>query len=501
MSQEDEDYITPIFPLNAEKYQEGGATIRNVTQFLDAYSQKIMNNFKDGYTVGLTKSLVLPGVSKILLRDAAKAIVPFKTFADLKASTLVATSAKTSPYFFIYQFISKAEQMDELRIKGGAAYDEDKHLLLIEISIRLYVLTYLLFATSNTLCASGAKGSGDMYFKDYFQEKKEASLKDILVGMKTRWINADIQTCLFGLSKDDPGFTGFADFEILCTILYQYALIIFMEGENYPADLIKKFQESYYFTSMKDFIQEMEKKVDEMPAAAAAPVDDCVELKKLLDDTSKVADHKAITDAEVVALTALDAKYTKDFITTCIAKTTIFPAGEYAFAPVAAPPPDECIALKVLLDDTSKVVDHKAITDAEVAALTALDAKYTKDFITTCIAKAAIFPAGEYAFAPVAAPPPDECLALKVLLDDTSKVADHKAITDAEVAALTALDAKYTKDFITTCIAKAAIFPAGEYAFAVVTAGGRRKKQSRKMNKKTHKAGRSRNTRRKNKRV
>ena len=429
MSQEDENYITPIFPLNAEKYQEGGATIRNVTEFLDAYSQKIMNNFKDGYTVGLTRSLALPGVPKILIRDASKAIVSFKTFADLKASKLVATSVKTSPYFFVYQFLYKAEQMDELRIAKDAAYDEDKHLLLIEISIRLYVLTYLLFATSNTLCASGAAGNGDTYFKKYFQDKEDASLKEILEGMKNRWIDADIQTCLFGVPENDPGFTGFADFEILCSILYQYALIIYMEGENYPADLIKTFQESYYFSSMKEFIQEMEKKVAAMPA----PVDDCIALKAALDNKAIVANPKAITDAELAALLAKDAKYTKDFITTCIAKTALFPAGEYAFAPVAAPPPDECIALKAVLDDTAIVANPKAITDAEVAALTAANATYTKEFITTCLAKTDLFPAGDYGFA--------------------------------------------------------------------VLAGGRRKKQSRKMNKKTRKGERSRNTRRKNKRV
>ena len=499
MSQEDENYITPIFPLNAEKYQEGGATIRNVTEFLDAYSQKIMNNFKDGYTVGLTRSLALPGVPKILIRDASKAIVSFKTFTDLKASKLVATSVKTSPYFFVYQFLYKAEQMDELRIKGDAAYDEDKHLLLIEISIRLYVLTYILFATSNTLCASGAAGNGDTYFKRYFQDKEDASLKEILEGMKARWADADIQTCLFGVSQNDPGFTGFADFEILCSILYQYALIIYMEGENYPSDLIKTFQESYYFSSMREFIQEMEKKVAAM-SAAAPPPDECIALKALLDDRARVADPKAITDAEITALTAANATYTKDFITTCIAKTAIFPAGDYAFAPIAAPPPDECIALKALLDDTAIVANPKAITDAEITALTAANATYTKDFITTCIAKTAIFPAGDYAFAPIAAPPPDECIALKATLDDKAIVANPKAITDAEVAALIAANATYTKEFITTCIAKTDLFPVGDYGFAVV-AGGRRRKQSRKMNKKTRKGERSRNTRRKNKRV
>jgi hypothetical protein len=108
MSQEDENYITPIFPLNAEEYQDGGAAaIRNVTQFLDANSQKIIGNFKKGYTVGITNTLILPAITEILIRDKAKAIVPFKTFDDLKTSKAVPDSLKTSPFFFLESILYK----------------------------------------------------------------------------------------------------------------------------------------------------------------------------------------------------------------------------------------------------------------------------------------------------------------------------------------------------------------------------------------------------------
>ena len=461
MSQEDENYITPIFPLDSEEFQEGGASIRNVTQFLDSYSQKIIGNFKNGYTVGITNSLILPAITELLIRDKAKAIVPFKTFDDLKASKAVADSLKTAPFFFLNQFFTKTEAMDDLRIKSDPAYDEDKQLLLLEISVRLYVLIYLLLATGNSFCASGTKATGDVFFKDYFTKKKQADLKTLILGLKSRWVDAEIQVCLFGVPKDDPAFTGFADFEILCKILYDYALVIYLEGYHYPSDLIKKFQDSYYFSSMTEFVQEIEKKVAALPPP---PVDDCVELKKILNDKTKVKDPKAITKDEQEAITKAEPKYTKDFITECFKK---YPAGEYAFAPVAPPTKTDCEKIKDKLDEAGFVADKKSITDAEVAKLTAIDGKYTKEFVVECFKDTKLFPAGEYALAPVAPPTKSDCEKIKDKLDEAGFVADKKAITDAEVAKLTAIDEKYTKEFVADCLTKTDIFPAGEYALAV----------------------------------
>jgi hypothetical protein len=459
MSQEDENYITPIFPLDSEEFQDGGASIRNVTQFLDSYSQTIIGNFKKGYTVGITKAVILPAITDMLVRDKSRTIVPIKTFNDLKSSKAVTESLKTTPFFYLNQFFTKTEAMDDLRIKSDPAYDEDKQLLLLEISVRLYVLIYLCMATANTLCASGTKSSGDLLFKEYFTNKREATLGELIQGLKSRWVDADIQVCLFGIPKDDPAFSGFPDFEILCKILYDYALVIYLEGFHYPSDLIKKFQESYYFSSMTEFIQEMEKKVAAMPA----PVNDCAELKKVLDDKTKVKDPKAITKEELAAITAAEPKYTKDFITTCLAKTDIFKAGDYAFAPDAAPPPDECIALKAVLDNKTKVKDPKAITKEELTAITAAEPKYTKDFITTCLAKTDIFKAGDYAFAPEG-PIKTPCQILKEKLDEPGFVANKKEIIDADIEKLKGINATFTKEFIVECFKDTALFPAGEYA-------------------------------------
>jgi hypothetical protein len=487
MSQEDENYITPIFPLNTEDYQDGGAaTIRNVTQFLDANSQKIIGNFKKGYTVGVTSTVILPAITEILIRDKAKAIVPFKTFDDLKTSKALPDSLKTSPFFILNQFFTKTEAMDDLRIKSDPGYDEDKQLLLLEISIRLYVLIYLLLATGNNLCAPGTKATGDVFFKDYFTNKKEADLKTLIAALKSRWVDAEIQVCLFGVPKDDPGFTGFADFEILCKILYDYALVIYLEGYHYPSDLIKKFQDSYYFSSMTEFVQEMEKKVAALPPP---PVDDCVELKKVLDDKTKVKDSKAITKDEQEAITKAEPKYTKDFITECFKK---YPAGEYAFAPEAAPPTKtDCEKIKDKLDEAGFVADKKAITDVEVAKLTTVNDKYTKEFVTECLKDTKLFPAGEYALAPVAGPPPTktDCEKIKDKLDEAGFVADKKAITDDEVAKLTAVNDKYTKEFVTECLKDTKVFPAGEYALAPVAGPPPTKTDCEKIKDKLDEAG------------
>jgi len=490
MSQEDENYITPIFPLNTEDYQDGGAaTIRNVTQFLDANSQKIIGNFKKGYTVGVTSTVILPAITEILIRDKAKAIVPFKTFDDLKTSKAVPDSLKTSPFFILNQFFTKTEAMDDLRIKSDPGYDEDKQLLLLEISIRLYVLIYLLLATGNNLCASGTKATGDVFFKDYFTNKKEADLKTLIAALKSRWVDAEIQVCLFGVPKDDPGFTGFADFEILCKILYDYALVIYLEGYHYPSDLIKKFQDSYYFSSMTEFVQEMEKKVAAMPA----PKTDCEKIKDKLDEAGFVADKKAITDEEVAKLTAIDSKYTKEFVTECLKDTKVFPAGEYALVPVAGPPPakTDCEKIKDKLDEAGFVANKKAIIDEEVAKLTAIDSKYTKEFVTECLKDTKVFPAGEYALAPVAGPPPakTDCEKIKDKLDEAGFVADKKAIIDEEVAKLTAIDSKYTKEFVIECLKDTKVFPAGEYALAPVAGPPPAKTDCEKIKDKLDEAG------------
>jgi hypothetical protein len=184
-----------------------------------------------------------------------------------------------------------------------------------------------------------------------------------------------------------------------------------------------------------------------------------------LDEAGFVADKKAITDEEIAKLTAIDPKYTKDFVADCLTKTDIFPAGEYVLAPVAPPPEDKCIAFKAVLGDKSKVDNPLLITKEELDAITTENPEYTEEFLLNCFKNLELFPVDEYglAFLP-SATIKINCQRIKEKLDEAGFVADKKAITDEEIAKLTAIDDKFTKEFVTKCLEDTTLFPAGEYA-------------------------------------
>ncbi len=210
MSQESEDYITPMFPQNAEEEVEevevedddftlvGGAN-RRLWPTVDAYKTKFLNMFQNGYMSGITKTTYLPPLSlSDLVPNVEVGAAPNKqgklpqgnskstTFDNIRGKdynpkagrvtgyeikelkkeddfanypNIFGKATRTTPVFYLSVFLTKALQK-ALELEATPAPDasnaaavesltklKNEMMLFVEIVVSLCILSYINILT------------------------------------------------------------------------------------------------------------------------------------------------------------------------------------------------------------------------------------------------------------------------------------------------------------------------------------------------------------------
>lgn len=397
MSDESENYITPIFSVDDEveevnEVQQGGASI-TTGDFLRKNSAKLLAMFQTGLST--TFSTMLPPILDILKYEKdGKTIMQVKTIDDLKTNKL----PQNFPVLVLYQFLQKAAPLMnqyqlvktglEVKDKDGKVLTVDEImnqvLPLIEISVRLYILTYFL--------ASKNDFTGDT------KEKIDTTVADKYFGKKSAvpTYNEYFTELNSSLLAFESGFFNFpgdksdlVHLDILSNILTHYGVSYFKLGTtNYKFDTpeIVSTEDTYYFKKMKDMLDFLIKNVPEPVAAPAStsaasttppppPPPGAANILARLKE-AEIAAQAAFNDADA-AVKAAEAEATK----TKEAQTAADAALATLKGEIDALPEEERPARQGELDAATKAAsDAKTAAEAADAALTAAKADLaTKD--------------------------------------------------------------------------------------------------------------------------
>ena len=298
MSAESENYVTPIFPADEEleeveeiEVQEGGAGVAVLPKdFLNKHGATLIQMFQKGYATTFSK--VLPPIDSVLkFNDADGKVVQIKTLEEMKTNK-IDSAYINFPNLVLYQFIQKIALFQGVGASAAPDYSIDKHIALIEISVRLYVLTYLL-ASKNDFVAQ--KGLFTEVSDKYFNTKKPVipsyhtylqELKDTLKKFQDGFFN-------------DPAETENKALEIVCNILTHYGIVYFKLGNKYGKIDNQKILETenlYFYNTMSEMLDDLLAKIPE-PAAPSAEGDSEAKAKAEAEAKAK-ANANAASAAE-----------------------------------------------------------------------------------------------------------------------------------------------------------------------------------------------------------
>jgi hypothetical protein len=476
MSQDTEDYIQPIFPIEGDELKEEsipemeeeetdeflmmGGERRLLWPTIEQYSKNLFDMFKTGYPVPDGKK-TLPPLAISELVPALIATKPIKlpitekgvsTFEMLKTypgkyelkevQTLpelkgffetFKSGTYSTPIFYLSKFMTRAIQqaLKNLDIsKGGTVMvpEKDRQLLLLysEIVVRLYILYYINLYALQDLCVHGVESATQK--KYVFPPKEETVAVDFLTFLTDlqKSFGATV-TCLFGKSDAPTNAeigSKILDLYLLYEILKDYGMVYFLTNVLDTRRLeLKEIKDNYYFENMNCFLEHM------IEAFGGPAV-------------------------------------TKDCATAPGANTTSPPP-----PPPPPPPAKKCADLMKFINDAvadKKIKDKSKLTEGDIKTL-----GISRKDIEDCFKDEKMFPKPDYGFEIAAAPSKVDCNAIKKQIDDAAtkkEILDKQGITEEELRKLS-LDPKQVAD----CIKDATIFPPTEYVLATPQAEAARK--------------------------
>jgi hypothetical protein len=266
MSAESENYITPIFPAEDEveeeetlNVQEGGAPSVEPKVFLNKYGAKLLAMFQNGYSTTFSK--VLPPIDSILKFNEDGSVIEMKSIADMQTNK-VDKAFQNFPTLVLYQFLQKVALYQSVGAAAKPEYDVNKHIALIEISVRLYILSYFLAMKNDTVAL---KDQFTDLSKKYFDTKEVSTYHSYFVELKD--VLPKFQKGLFNTIESDN-----TDLDIITNILTHYGVVYFKLGNTYTKLEKKKILETenlYFYNTMDEMLDDLIVKIPEPPAPVA----------------------------------------------------------------------------------------------------------------------------------------------------------------------------------------------------------------------------------------
>jgi hypothetical protein len=273
MSAESENYIIPIFPAEDEleedeslNVQEGGAPSVEPKDFLNKYATKLLEMFKNGYSTTFSK--VLPPIDSILKFKDDGSVIEMKSIDDMKANK-VDKAFQNFPNLVLYQFLQKVALYQSFSGAVNPDYDINKHIALIEISVRLYILSYFLAMKNDNVAL---KDQFTDLSKKYFDNKEVTTYNKYFKDLKATL--PKFQSGLF----NNPTETDNKDLEIISNVLAHYGIVYFKLGNKFTKlqrkDILAT-ENLYFYNTMSEMLDDLIAKVPEPagvpPPAVAAP--------------------------------------------------------------------------------------------------------------------------------------------------------------------------------------------------------------------------------------